>query len=48
MQGSHDGEVGGLGSSCLSRASLGSVKQPSLGLGMRPELWDFAETYTHE
>ena len=46
--GSHDGEVRGLDSSCLSRAALGSVKQLSLGVGMRPELWDFAESYTCE
>lgn len=43
-QSSRDGEVEVLDSSCLSRASFGSVRQLSLGLRMRPELWDFAES----
>lgn len=43
-QSNRDGEVEVLDLSCLSRASFESVRQLSLGVGMRPELWDFAES----
>lgn len=43
-QSSMVGRSGVLGSSCLSRASFGSGRQLSLGLGMRPGLGGLAKS----